>query len=90
MTIVPVDLDHACHLDGEMLRNPRSEERGVDLFSSTEIRGFMHVYIGEEAVAGGVMQPLTPAAADHRVSDGMRGTRRLTTIDQLLQEPATS
>jgi pyruvate dehydrogenase E1 component alpha subunit len=35
------------------------EERCVELYSSGNIRGFLHVAIGEEAVAVGVMQTLT-------------------------------
>jgi pyruvate dehydrogenase E1 component alpha subunit len=63
MTTVPLDLDHARHLYREMLRIRRFEERCVELYSSTKIRGFMHLYIGEEAVAVGVLQSLTPADA---------------------------
>lgn len=44
----------------EMLRIRRFEERCVELYSSEKIRGFMHLYIGEEAVAAGVCQALTP------------------------------
>jgi len=42
----------------EMLRVRRFEERCVELYSATKIRGFLHVYIGEEAVATGVMAAL--------------------------------
>jgi pyruvate dehydrogenase E1 component alpha subunit len=41
-----------------MLRIRRFEERCVELYSSTRIRGFMHLYIGEEAVATGVLAAL--------------------------------
>ena len=47
----------------EMLRIRRFEERCVELYSATRIRGFLHLYIGEEAVAVGVMSALTPADA---------------------------
>jgi pyruvate dehydrogenase E1 component alpha subunit len=43
-----------------MLRVRRFEERCVELYSQTKIRGFLHVYIGEEAVATGVMSVLEP------------------------------
>jgi len=43
-----------------MLRVRRFEERCVELYSQTKIRGFLHVYIGEEAVATGVMSALAP------------------------------
>ena len=48
------------HLLREMLRIRRLEERCIELYSAGEIRGFLHVYIGEEAVAVGAMQALTP------------------------------
>jgi pyruvate dehydrogenase E1 component alpha subunit len=47
----------------EMLRIRRFEERCVELYSATKIRGFLHLYIGEEAAAVGVMSALTPADA---------------------------
>jgi pyruvate dehydrogenase E1 component alpha subunit len=46
-----------------MLRIRRFEERCVELYSATEIRGFLHLYIGEEAVAVGVMAALAPEDA---------------------------
>jgi pyruvate dehydrogenase E1 component alpha subunit len=42
-----------------MVRIRRFEERCVELYSAASIRGFLHLYIGEEAVAVGVMQSLT-------------------------------
>lgn len=47
----------------EMLRIRRFEERCVQLYSATKIRGFMHLCIGEEAVAVGVLGELSPADA---------------------------
>jgi pyruvate dehydrogenase E1 component subunit alpha len=44
-----------------MLRVRRFEERCVELYSGEAIRGFLHLYIGEEAVAVGVMDALTAA-----------------------------
>jgi pyruvate dehydrogenase E1 component alpha subunit len=41
----------------------RFEERCVELYSATKIRGFLHLYIGEEAVAVGAMQALGPEDA---------------------------
>jgi pyruvate dehydrogenase E1 component alpha subunit len=43
-----------------MLRIRRFEERAAELYGLTKIRGFLHLYIGEEAVAVGAMQALTP------------------------------
>lgn len=42
----------------QMLRVRRFEERCVELYTQTKVRGFLHVYIGEEAVATGVMAAL--------------------------------
>ena len=44
----------------EMLRIRRFEEKCAELYSAGSIRGFLHLYIGEEAVAVGVMEALTP------------------------------
>jgi len=57
------DRDHAVHLLSEMIRIRRFEERCVELYSAAEIRGFVHLYIGEEAAAVGVMQALRPEDA---------------------------
>ncbi|HEV7203794.1 MAG TPA: pyruvate dehydrogenase (acetyl-transferring) E1 component subunit alpha [Jatrophihabitans sp.] len=43
----------------EMLRIRRFEETCVQLYSTEKIRGFMHLCIGEEATAVGVMSALT-------------------------------
>ncbi len=44
----------------EMLRIRRFEEKCAELYSATRIRGFLHLYIGEEAVAVGAFQALAP------------------------------
>jgi pyruvate dehydrogenase E1 component alpha subunit len=43
-----------------MLRIRKLEEKCIELYSASKIRGFLHVYIGEEAVAAGVMDTLGP------------------------------
>lgn len=48
----------ARHLLHQMLRVRRLEEKCVELYSEAKIRGFLHVYIGEEAVAAGVLDNL--------------------------------
>ncbi|MGD9933272.1 MAG: pyruvate dehydrogenase (acetyl-transferring) E1 component subunit alpha [Dehalococcoidia bacterium] len=53
--------DDALALLRQMTRIRRFEERCVELYSATKIRGFLHLYIGEEAVATGIMSVLTPA-----------------------------
>ncbi len=55
-----LDLAHAAHLLKQMLRIRRFEEKCAELYSAGKIRGFLHLYIGEEAVAAGVMEALTP------------------------------
>ena len=37
----------------------RFEERAAEMYTKARIRGFLHLYIGEEAVGAGVMQTLT-------------------------------
>ncbi|GEK01170.1 pyruvate dehydrogenase (acetyl-transferring) E1 component subunit alpha [Streptomyces sp. NPDC003388] len=50
---------HRLALLESMLRVRRFEERCVELYSAARVRGFMHLYIGEEAVAVGVNEALT-------------------------------
>ncbi|MGX1372655.1 pyruvate dehydrogenase E1 component alpha subunit [Streptomyces canus] len=57
------DTGHRRDLLEAMLRIRRFEERCVELYSATKIRGFVHLYIGEEAVAVGVNEALTPEDA---------------------------
>jgi pyruvate dehydrogenase E1 component alpha subunit len=52
--------EHRVALLRQMLRIRRFEERCIELYSRALIRGFLHVYIGEEAVATGAMQVLAP------------------------------
>jgi len=47
----------------EMLRIRRFEEKCAELYSAGKIRGFLHLYIGEEAIAAGAMQALGPEDA---------------------------
>jgi pyruvate dehydrogenase E1 component alpha subunit len=55
--------EHSVELLRGMLRIRRFEERCVELYSGSKIRGFMHLAIGQEAVAVGIMQSLTPQDA---------------------------
>ncbi|HKJ31342.1 MAG TPA: pyruvate dehydrogenase (acetyl-transferring) E1 component subunit alpha [Balneolales bacterium] len=52
--------DHAFHLLHQMLRIRRLEEKSAEMYSATKIRGFLHLYIGEEAVAVGAIESLKP------------------------------
>jgi pyruvate dehydrogenase E1 component alpha subunit len=47
----------------EMIRVRRFEEKCVELYSQTKIRGFLHLCIGEEAVAVGVISALADGDA---------------------------
>ena len=58
-----MDRDHADALLREMLRIRRFEEKAAELYSLGKIRGFLHLYVGEEAVAVGAMQALGPEDA---------------------------
>jgi pyruvate dehydrogenase E1 component alpha subunit len=50
---------HPVQLLKDMLRIRRFEEKCAELYSAGKIRGFLHLYIGEEAVAVGAMRALT-------------------------------
>ena len=63
------DRDHGLHLLHQMIRIRRFEEKCAELYQQEKIRGFLHLYIGEEAVAVGVMEHLTmidPVIATYR------------------------
>jgi pyruvate dehydrogenase E1 component alpha subunit len=51
--------DHGLTLLHEMLRIRRFEEKAAEAYSEGKIRGFLHLYIGEEAIAVGALQALT-------------------------------
>lgn len=55
-----VDKEHGLHLLLQMKRVRRLEETAAEMYSKMKIRGFLHLYIGEEAVATGVMENLHP------------------------------
>lgn len=55
--------EHALHLLEEMLRIRCFEDRCAELYGASKIRGFLHLYNGEEAVAVGVMQSIKPEDA---------------------------
>lgn len=49
---------HRLGLLHQMVRIRRFEEKCAELYSATQIRGFLHLYVGEEAVAAGVIATL--------------------------------
>src|SRR5512144_148816 len=50
--------EHRLDLLRQMLLIRRFEEKCAELYTQEKIRGFLHLYIGEEAVAVGVLQAL--------------------------------
>ena len=59
----PITQEHAFELLRQMLRIRRFEEKCAELYSLGKIRGFLHLYIGEEAVAVGAMPCFGPEDA---------------------------
>ncbi|OHC64589.1 MAG: pyruvate dehydrogenase (acetyl-transferring) E1 component subunit alpha [Rhodocyclales bacterium GWA2_65_20] len=57
---VPYDKTFALTLLTDMLRIRRLEEKAAELYGAGKIRGFLHLYIGEEAVGVGALHALTP------------------------------
>lgn len=53
-----IDRQHGQQLFRDMLRIRRFEAKCAELYQAQKIRGFLHLYDGEEAVAVGVMQAL--------------------------------
>ena len=56
---INAERDHGLKLLYQMMLIRRFEEKSAEMYSKTKIRGFLHLYIGEEAVAVGVMNVLT-------------------------------
>ncbi len=52
--------EHLLDLLYQMLRIRRFEEKCAELYTQQKIRGFLHLYIGEEAVSVGIMRALGP------------------------------
>ena len=57
------DADTARGLLRHMLRIRAFEDACAELYSASKIRGFMHLYNGEEAIAAGIVPLLEPADA---------------------------
>ncbi len=57
---VPFAREESRQLVRHMLRIRRFEEACAELYGLQKIRGFLHLYIGEEAVATGVIHALRP------------------------------
>ena len=55
-----ISRDHALRLLRDMLFIRRFEEKCAELYTAGKIQGFLHLCIGEEAIAVGTMQALEP------------------------------
>src|SRR5450759_2728427 len=51
---------HSLELYEQMLLIRRFEEKAAEMYQLGKIRGFLHLYIGEEAVGVGAMRALGP------------------------------
>ena len=60
---VTLDREHALTLLRQMLRIRQFEDRCAQLYTELKIRGFLHLYNGEEAIAVGVLGSLEPQDA---------------------------
>jgi len=58
--VIPYPRELSLRLLADMLRIRRLEEKSAELYGEGKIRGFLHLYIGEEAVATGAMHALAP------------------------------
>jgi pyruvate dehydrogenase E1 component alpha subunit len=58
-----LDRTHVQHLYREMLRIRQFEARSAEMYQARKIRGFLHLYDGQEAIAVGTMQALEPRDA---------------------------
>ena len=63
---VPYGKAFCIALLNDMLRIRRMEEKSAELYGTGKIRGFLHLYVGEEAVAVGALHAL--AAQDNIVA----------------------
>ncbi len=69
MTVIDkprLDRAHVLQLLGEMIRIRRFEDKCAELYTQQKIRGFLHLYDGEEAIAAGIIPVL--GAADRIVA----------------------
>ncbi len=60
MTDLGIPRDEALAMLGDMVLVRRFEEKCAELYGEQKIRGFLHLYVGEEAVCTGAMRALTP------------------------------
>jgi pyruvate dehydrogenase E1 component alpha subunit len=56
----PATMEHLAHLYGEMLLIRRVEEESARAYAQGKVGGFLHLYIGQEAVGVGAVAALRP------------------------------
>ena len=56
-----LDRTHVLKLLADMIRIRKFEDKCAELYTRQKIRGFLHLYDGEEAIAAGVIPVLTEA-----------------------------
>ncbi len=82
-----LDRDTQLELLATMLRIRRFEERLAALFKRGKLPGFVHLYLGEEAVATGICSALRP---DDRITSTHRGHGHLiakgASVDRMMAE----
>lgn len=59
-TKISIEKAHCIELLYQMMRIRRFEEKSAEMYTKMKIRGFLHLYIGEEAVTAGIMPLLRP------------------------------
>ncbi len=55
-----LDRAHVLSLLGQMIRVRKFEDKCAELYTQEKIRGFLHLYDGEEAIAAGLIPLLRP------------------------------
>jgi pyruvate dehydrogenase E1 component alpha subunit len=58
-----IEREQGLHLWRQMLRVRRLEEASAEIYTRARIRGFLHLYIGQEAGGVGVLEQLEPGDA---------------------------
>jgi pyruvate dehydrogenase E1 component alpha subunit/2-oxoisovalerate dehydrogenase E1 component len=61
--VIDMTSEHAHDLLYQMILIRRFENKTAELYSAMKIRGFLHLYNGQEAIAAGVMPQLEPGDA---------------------------
>ena len=73
--------EHALYLLRQMIRIRQFEDKCAELYTQEKIRGFLHLYDGEEAVAVGVIPVLGEARPDRRDLSRARACARARRAD---------